>query len=197
MSETKPQIILTSVVMIVFLFIMIFQPTVKPEKEIIVKQPVINIDDLASAIAEKIEVQVIDVNKIIEKTAMPELLKYTSDYDLLIKIVYLEAKDQSLDGKTEVVKAILNRVESDSFPNTIREVVLEKGQFQPAYLLGGVELQEKYVPEIKSAIEKSFETESESLFFVNPDIADPDAYYWMKTNLKYIKTIEDHEFYGY
>ena len=51
------------------------------------------------------------------------------DVELLAKITYAEAGNQTLEQQLAVAAVILNRVESESFPNTIQEVISQKGQF--------------------------------------------------------------------
>ena len=52
-----------------------------------------------------------------------------SDYELLSEITYAEAGNQTEEQQVATAATILNRVESDSFPNTIKEVIMQKGQF--------------------------------------------------------------------
>lgn len=52
------------------------------------------------------------------------------EIDLLAKIVYLEAGNQSLLGQRAVVSVILNRVMDDAFPNTIEDVIYQKNPIQ-------------------------------------------------------------------
>ena len=54
------------------------------------------------------------------------------DQTLLAAIIYCEAGNQPHDGKVGVGAVILNRVRSGSFPNSIREVIYQAGQFGPA-----------------------------------------------------------------
>lgn len=51
------------------------------------------------------------------------------DVELLAKVTYAEAGNQTLEQQLAVAAVILNRVESESFPNTIQEVISQKGQF--------------------------------------------------------------------
>jgi len=46
----------------------------------------------------------------------------------------------SLEGKLAVANVVLNRVKSPSFPNTVYDVIFQKGQFPPAYKSGFKEL---------------------------------------------------------
>lgn len=49
--------------------------------------------------------------------------------DMLARCVEAEAGNQGLLGKRLVVDVILNRVDSDRFPNDIASVISQKGQF--------------------------------------------------------------------
>lgn len=51
---------------------------------------------------------------------------------LLAAIIFCEAGNQPYAGKVAVGAVVLNRVESGRFPNTIREVIYQRGQFTPA-----------------------------------------------------------------
>lgn len=52
-----------------------------------------------------------------------------ADIDIFERCVQAEAGNQGLYGKCLVAAVILNRVDSDKFPNTISEVINERGQF--------------------------------------------------------------------
>lgn len=51
------------------------------------------------------------------------------ELELLAQLVEAEAGNQDFEGKCLVVDVILNRVESEDFPNTISEVIFQEGQF--------------------------------------------------------------------
>ena len=66
------------------------------------------------------------VEDISEENSMP----YTeADYELLSRIIFAEAGNQSIEGQIAVGATILNRVASEMYPNTIRDVITQKGQF--------------------------------------------------------------------
>lgn len=53
-----------------------------------------------------------------------------SDLDLLAALVWAEAGDQPIpEGLCYVCDVVLNRVDSPAWPNTIREVIYQPGQF--------------------------------------------------------------------
>lgn len=55
-----------------------------------------------------------------------------SDVDLLARVIYHESGNQPFKGQLAVGDVILNRVASRSFPNTIYDVVYQRGQFPGA-----------------------------------------------------------------
>lgn len=50
---------------------------------------------------------------------------------LMSAIIYSEAGNQSFAGKKAVGIVIMNRVKSKSFPNSVKGVVYQRGQFSP------------------------------------------------------------------
>lgn len=59
-----------------------------------------------------------------------------ADRDLIAKILYLEANNQSTVGQQAVVEVILNRVINSRFPNTVQGVIYQRGQFTSVGALG-------------------------------------------------------------
>ncbi|RAK11192.1 N-acetylmuramoyl-L-alanine amidase [Halanaerobium saccharolyticum] len=53
------------------------------------------------------------------------------EIEILASIINAEARGESYDGKVAVGAVIINRVYHPSFPNSIREVVYQSGQFTP------------------------------------------------------------------
>ncbi|RBN36035.1 peptidoglycan-binding protein, partial [Priestia megaterium] len=52
-----------------------------------------------------------------------------SDKELLARLVQAEAKGEPYAGKVAVATVVLNRVDSDSFPNSIHDVIYQGTQF--------------------------------------------------------------------
>jgi N-acetylmuramoyl-L-alanine amidase len=113
------------------------------------------------------------------------------DIVLLARIINGEARGESFKGKVAVGAVILNRVESDKFPDGIREVILQKGQFS-CVIDGQANLypSKQSLDAAKSAL-MGYDPTFGSLFFYNPKVA---------TNLKWISSrpivvrIGDHIF---
>lgn len=53
------------------------------------------------------------------------------EFDALCSIVHCEAESEDLHGKILIADVILNRVDSEQYPNNIKEVIEQKGQFDP------------------------------------------------------------------
>lgn len=58
--------------------------------------------------------------------------KQEEDLRYLASIIYTEAGNQPYTGQVAVGAVVMNRVKSASFPNTIKDVLLQPGQFGPA-----------------------------------------------------------------
>ncbi len=58
--------------------------------------------------------------------------KYTkAELRLMASIINCEAGGESFQGKVAVGIVVMNRVKSDLFPNSIKKVIYQKGQFSP------------------------------------------------------------------
>lgn len=66
----------------------------------------------------------------IEKPKKPKKKKYTKeDFEVLSKVIQAEVGNQSRECKYYVGAVVLNRVKSSIYPNTIKKVVFQKGQY--------------------------------------------------------------------
>lgn len=67
-----------------------------------------------------------------EENTPRQVLKLDSEERyLLAKIAMAEAESECITCKALVIGTVLNRVESDKFPDSIREVLYQKNQFSP------------------------------------------------------------------
>lgn len=67
------------------------------------------------------------VNHVSKREELEE--KILGEMELIAFLVRSEAGNQDLTGKRLVVDVVLNRVDSDQFPDTIEGVIFQKGQF--------------------------------------------------------------------
>jgi len=97
---------------------------------------------------------------------------------ILARVINGEARGETFEGKVAVGAVILNRVENDEFKDTIREVILQQGQFSS--LLDGQA--NSYPVESSIAAAKAaligYDPSMDSLYFYNPEVA---------TNLDWIR----------
>jgi len=113
----------------------------------------------------------------------------------LSRIIEAEAGGEPFDGKVAVGEVILNRVESDEFPNTIWSVIFDKKfgiQFEPV-ANGSIynTPSEESIKAAKVALNGSNYI-GDCLYFLNPKIASSN---WIVKNRKFYTTIENHDFY--
>lgn len=67
------------------------------------------------------------------KQVKKEIKKYTaSELRLMSAIIYCEANSEKYNGKLAVGIVVMNRVRSNIFPDTVKEVIYQKSQFSPA-----------------------------------------------------------------
>ena len=59
-------------------------------------------------------------------------VEHINNEKLLAALIYCEAGNQLYDGKVAVGAGVLNRVNSSRFPNSIKSVIYQRGQFTPA-----------------------------------------------------------------
>ena len=131
------------------------------------------------------------------KTYYPEF-KYNKDWSenesyLLAKIAMAEAEGCSTQTKTLVIMCVLNRVESDKFPNTIDEVIFQKNQFSP--ISNGrwdkVEPNEDCYEAVKVVMEAKYDYSDGALYFES--CASKDN--WHSRNLEYLCESDGVRFY--
>ncbi|MFZ7825017.1 cell wall hydrolase [Priestia sp. 40] len=92
-----------------------------------------------------------------------------SDKDLLARLVQAEAKGEPYAGKVAVATVVLNRVDSDSFPDSIHDVIYQGTQFTPVQ---NGEINKAADAEAKKAVNEALAFRGQgkgSLFFFNPD----------------------------
>ncbi|QUH22124.1 cell wall hydrolase [Alkaliphilus sp. B6464] len=115
------------------------------------------------------------------------------EIELLERLVHAEAKGESFNGKIAVANVVFNRVRSNDFPNTVKEVILQKGQFSP---INNGSIKNKPSQETKDAVEKALEgfkvVGDKVLYFLNRDIATNA---WIPNNKEFAIKIGNHSFY--
>ena len=72
-----------------------------------------------------------------------------NDRELLARLIICEAGGEGQDGMRAVATVVMNRVESDQFPDTVCGVVGQKGQFAPGVLTRP--MASKALPDVREA----------------------------------------------
>lgn len=75
------------------------------------------------------EEKTINISLRVEEAIKPERTLEKGDKELIARLVNAEAKGEDMIGKRLIVDVILNRQESESFPDEISSVIYEAGQF--------------------------------------------------------------------
>lgn len=91
-----------------------------------------------------------------------------AEKDLLARLVEAEAKGESYAGKVAVATVILNRVDSSLFPNSVKAVIYQTGQFTP---VSNGQINTPASSESKRAVNEALAFRgkgSGSLYFYNP-----------------------------
>jgi N-acetylmuramoyl-L-alanine amidase len=89
---------------------------------------------------------------------------------LLARLVEAEAQGEPFEGKLAVAAVVVNRVLAEGFPNSIREVIYQPGQFE-SVANGRLDLIASPEPEAVEAVETALRGEDPTggaFFFYNP-----------------------------
>jgi N-acetylmuramoyl-L-alanine amidase len=113
-----------------------------------------------------------------------------NDLQMMANAVYGEARGEPYDGQVAVAAVIINRIKSQSFPNTIYGVIFQPGAFT-AVADGQIWLtpNEKARQAVEDAI-NGWDPTGGCIYYFNPDTAT-SKWIWTRTQ---IKTIGKHIF---
>lgn len=93
------------------------------------------------------------------------------DMELLARLVYAEGRGEPYEGQVAIAAVVLNRVASDEFPNTVREVIYAPNAFSPVH---DGNLTHKSNESTRKAVQDAVngkDPSNGSLYFFNPDTA--------------------------
>lgn len=149
-----------------------------------------------TAAVEELEVAVVTQEK-------QPVISYTEeDYQVMLKIVEAEAGDCGLRGKVLVANVIINRVQSERFPNTITEVVYQRNkhtaQFSPVSngSINRVTVTQETIESVELALFGEDYSEG-ALFFMMRSASAKKNISWFDRELKYLFKDGPHEFFTY
>ncbi len=122
--------------------------------------------------------------------------KQRDDIFWLGRIIHAEAEGEPYIGKVAVGNVVMNRVNSNQFPNTIYGVIFEYFQGIPQFspVQDGTIYNNPSSESLKAAEEAYFGSKpvGDALYFFNPKKA---AGTWIVKNRQYVTTIGNHAFY--
>ncbi|MDM5226021.1 cell wall hydrolase [Cytobacillus sp. NJ13] len=109
---------------------------------------------------------------------------------LLARLVQAEAEGEPFEGKVAVADVVLNRVEHEQFPDTVKDVIYQKNAFEPVQ---NGSINEPASKEAVQAVETALidkEQNEELLYFYNPETATSQ---WIFSR-EVVKKIGNHAF---
>lgn len=128
--------------------------------------------------------------------SLPASYRSDEDFYWLSRIISAESRGESLSGQIAVGNVVLNRVRSDEFAASIKDVVFEVDsgytQFEP--VSNGTiynDPAEKSVLAAKMAL-AGCDVVGDSLYFFSPALSSGS---WIRANRTYLTTIGCHQFY--
>lgn len=131
-----------------------------------------------------------------------EVLYQLSEEDLrvLLRIVEAEAGGEDMEGKLLVANVVLNRVEHEKFPDTVKEVVFQReggvSQFSPVAngRYDAVKISEETVEAVARALEGEDNSQG-ALYFAARKYANSDSMRWFDEKLTLLFKHGGHEFF--
>ena len=117
------------------------------------------------------------------------------DLYLLAKLIRAEAEGESYRGQVAVGAVVMNRVKSPIFPNTIREVIYQSGQFSCLPKLATMEPTTLSLQAAKDAL-RGKDPSHGALYYYNPRLSSPEGLRFFATaNLQRTVRIGNHIFF--
>jgi len=144
---------------------------------------------LTYAVLDKVQEEVVDI-----------IALSLEDYENLLRIVEAEAGGEDEKGKILVANVILNRVDCESFPDTVTEVVFQQsnGVCQISPVGNGRFYTVKVSDATIQAVNKALEGEDYSqgaLYFAARKYADSRSMQWFDESLTFLFEHGGHEFF--
>lgn len=142
--------------------------------------------------------------RVVDYEVLEQTMQYQlsdKDYDALLRIVEAEAGGEDQNGKLLVANVVLNRVNSEVFPDTVWDVVMQKeqgiAQFSPT--VDGRFQNVSVSDDTVAAVERALYGEDISqgaLYFCARKKADSDKLKWFDKKLTKLFSYGHHEFFS-
>ena len=141
--------------------------------------------------------------RVVDYEVLEQTMQYQlsdQDYNTLLRIVEAEAGGEDEDGKLLVANVVLNRVNSETFPDTVTAVVMQKeqgvAQFSPT--VDGRFQNVRISEETYAAVERALYGEDISqgaLYFCARQKANSEKMQWFDRKLTRLFSYGNHEFF--
>ena len=137
-----------------------------------------------------------------QRRTVKTIVRYRVNLDhgarrILERIVEAESGDQTIKGRQMVANVILNRMKSEKFPNSVREIVFAGRQFSP--VSNGSYYRVKVSSQTKKAVEKALKEKDNTngaLYFMYRAGSDSSNVSWFDRELTKICEYGCHEFFS-
>lgn len=142
--------------------------------------------------------------RVVDYTVLERKMQYDiseEDYEILLRIVEAEAGCEDIKGRMLVAGVILNRVESEQFPDTVGGVVFQQEhgvpQFSPTKdgRYYSVSVSEETIEAVTRVLEGEDLSEG-ALYFAARKYADPERMAWFDNHLTLLFSYGGHEFFA-
>lgn len=124
-----------------------------------------------------------------DKIGTSTVFWYTAEEEwMLACVVQAELREGSREQKVLVAEVVLNRVESDRFPNSIEEVLTQKGQFSSIgnYYSTHYEPDEDTLYAVETALGRTDDSAQGALYFYAPRYTDGETASWFENSLTFL-----------
>lgn len=129
-----------------------------------------------------------------------DVLLSRADYEALLRIVEAEAGTEDDRGKLLVANVVLNRVEDEAFPDSVKQVVYQTAggvaQFSPVAdgSIDSVSVSQQTIRAVDRALEGE-DISGGALYFAARQAADPEKMAWFDNHLTHLFSYGHHEFF--
>ena len=135
-----------------------------------------------------------------EKASSNKVSFTKEEVGMLEQIVEAEATGEDIIGKILVANVIFNRMESDEFPDSVKEVIFQKsgGDYQFSPIADKRFWSVEVTKDTKKAVERAIDGEDYSegaIFFMARRLARKSSIKWFDNNLQWLFKHGGHEFY--
>lgn len=135
-----------------------------------------------------VEIEIVEDTETVVEEVYPYLIEVTQeDIDLMARVVMSESSILPSDAKQAIAQTIVNRVKSDKFPNTVKEVVYQENQYSTAD--NGTPNYDCYFAVESALLYTGF---PEDMYYFRADKPHDFAYFYCKIGNTYFNTSTNH-----